>query len=70
MARRLKPDKGKEVWVENEYVEWAVEYDVGGEQFVVECEDEAEARVSQSQLGGRLVTRTVYETSWADAPDD
>lgn len=65
MAKRIK---GLEV--ETEYMEYAVEYDLNGETFVTEpVDDEGMARLMRCALYGRVLTRYVFETAWADASD-
>lgn len=70
MARRFKNASGETFEIEAEYVEWAVEYSIGDEDgFIIPCDDEEEARLYRATLDGQIVTRTVFESPWADAPD-
>lgn len=61
---------GHEVWIEAEYCEWFVEYELGGERTLYEAEDEKDARDIARAVGGQLKVRTVFETVIADAPDE
>jgi hypothetical protein len=66
VAKRIK-----ELEIEAEYTEYAVEYSINGEDgFLISCDDEEEARQYRAALDGRIVMRSVFETSWADAPND
>lgn len=65
MAKRVQ---GEEIVAE--YVEYAVVYDLDDETFTTAPTDfYDEARLMRAALGGWVVTRKVYETSWADAPE-
>ncbi len=49
--------------------EWAVAYYVNDEQFIYEA-DEDEVRAVAEGLGGRVLVRKVFRTSWLDDPRD
>lgn len=65
MAKQIK-----ELDVAAEYTEWAVEYTLDGELCGFEADDENDARLIQAAVGGKLLVRKVFETTWADAPND
>jgi hypothetical protein len=48
------------------YVEWGVYFPLTGETVV--CDSEVEARSMAETKRGRLVARTVYETTWQHGP--
>jgi hypothetical protein len=54
---------------DRDWNEFAVEYEVEGVDYLYECgEDETEARTVAETLGGGVLTRRVFETSWLDGP--
>lgn len=57
--------------IENERTEYGVDLGIeDGKRVVIECDDEADAyETLKRHLGGKVVTRMVFEVSWADAPD-
>ena len=54
--------------IATERVEYAVEYELGSVYRTEPTSDEKEARAWVDALGGKLLVRKVFETSWADAP--
>lgn len=71
MAKKIK-----DLIIADEEIEWGVEYDsknfITGEpeKHTMFCEDDEEmARMYAKILDGELVTRTIFVSAWAVAPE-
>jgi hypothetical protein len=51
-----------------QHTEYAVEYEVDGDTFMYEAEDEDDARRVRAAVDGRLLVRQVFEATWDDIP--
>lgn len=61
MARKIN-----ELLIEDQFEEYGVEWELNGETFVTEADSEDEARLYRAMLGGKLLTRTVFVSEWAE----
>lgn len=48
-------------------MEYAVQYDVNGEKFITECDDDEHARLIRAVLDGKILCREHFvEEAWAE----